>query len=189
NKDERIKKIESLYKEWLLLTEELHQARLKAISAVKTLVELDKLIPNHIIKHNGDNTVTIPSEDLAQPAATAQVFIKEAFTKEEEIYKKRNPVSIELFGEPASYIKVNQEEDQRASKEENKKVNPLQEKAWFRFVKVIYIVACVLAGLASIGLLSTGSDESKIIVFGIVVFFVLIRKGFYYVVLGKTTWK
>ena len=189
NDDERIKKIETLYKKWLLLTEELHQERLKAITAVKNLLELDLLIPNHIIKNNGDTKMNIPSEEFAQKAATADVLLKHAHAKEEEISKKRNPLSIESFGEPDSYIKVEREEARSEPKEENIKVNPLQGKAWFRFIKIIYIVACVLAGLVSIGLLSAGSDAGKIIVLGIVVFFILIRKGFYYVMLGKTNWK
>lgn len=190
NGDERILKAEKLYGEWLSLTEELYNERLKVITAVRNLVELDALIPNHIIKHNGDSTVKIPTEELAPKFAAAEVLLKEGHSKEQEITEKRAALSLEAFGHPDSYINIKQDETpQEAPKKESLKVNPLQEKVWFRFVKVIYIVVCVLAGLASIGLLSTGSDESKIIVFGIVVFFVLIRKGFYYVVLGKTTWK
>ncbi len=189
NRDERVSKLETLYSEWLSLTEKVHAERLKAITAVRNTVELDALVPNHIIKHNGDITVNIPSEELAYMLAAAEVLLKEGLSKEQEIAKRRTPISVEAFGDPDSYIESKQDGVQKESPKENIKVNPLQGKAWFRFIKVIYIVACVLAALVSIGLLYTGTTEAIFIVLGVIAFFVLIRKGFYYVVLGKTTWK
>jgi hypothetical protein len=187
--DEGIKKIETLYGEWLSLTEEVHNERLKVITAVRNLVELDAFIPNHIIKNNGDKTVNITSEEFAHKCAAADVLLKEGHSKEQEIEKKRTPISLEAFGDPDSYVNFKQDEVPKESKKEIIKVNPLQGKTWFRFIKVIYIVACVLACLVSISLLSAGSDTGIYIVLGIIVFFILIRKAFYYVVLGKTNWK
>jgi hypothetical protein len=190
NGDEGIVKIEKLYGEWLTLTEEVHKARLKAITGVRNLLDLDAFIPNHIIKHNGNKSVNISTEEFANPYVAAEVLLKEGHSKEQEITERRTALSLEAFGNPDSYIKVAQDEPPKETpKKEDLKVNPLQEKAWFRFLKVIYITACVLAGLVSIGILSSGSNDGIVVILGLVVFFFLIRKTFYYVVLGKSTWK
>jgi len=115
--DEGISKIKTLYGEWLSLTEELHKERLKGITGVRNLVELDALIPEHIIKNNGDKTVNLPSEEFAQKCAAATILLQEGSSKEKEIAKKRTPISIEVFGEPDSYIKVQQGNTQQGSEE------------------------------------------------------------------------
>lgn len=190
NGDERIVKIEKLYGEWLTLTEGVHKARLNAITGVRNLLDLDAFIPNHIIKHNGDTSVNISTEEFTTEYAAAEVLLKEGHSKEQEIAERRTALSLEAFGNPDSYIKVEQDETPKETpKKEEDKVNPLQEKGWFRFLKVIYIAACVFAGLVSIGILSSGSNDGIIVVLGLVVFFFVIRKAFYYVAVGKTNWK
>jgi len=101
-----------------LLTEEVHKERLKVITAVRNLVELDALVPDHIIKNNGDTSVKIPAEEFDQKCVTARVLLKEGHPKEQEFEKKRTQISLEAFGEPDSYINVGQAE---APKEESKK--------------------------------------------------------------------
>ena len=109
NSDESILKIEKLYGEWLSLTEELHKARLKAITAARNLVELDALNPNHIIKHNGDISVGVPIEEFANLGVAAEVLLKEGCSKEHELTEKRTALSLEAFGDPNAYIKVKEE--------------------------------------------------------------------------------
>jgi hypothetical protein len=187
--DERVSKLQNLFGEWLSLTESVHKERLKVITAVRNLVELDTIIPNHIIKHNGDKTAAMDAEDFKRRGETALVLIKDARSKENEIEKKRVPVSVKVFGEPDSYIKVEQDKAPPDSQQKATIVNPLKGKTWFRFAQVLYIIACVLAGLATIGLLFIDSRVGLILGIALAVFFFLIRKGFYYVVLGRTTWK
>ena len=91
------------------LTEELHKARLKAITAARNLVELDALNPNHIIKHNGDISVGVAIEEFANLGVAAEVLLKEGCSKEQELTEKRTALSLEAFGDPNAYIKVKEE--------------------------------------------------------------------------------
>jgi hypothetical protein len=125
NGDERISKIERLYGEWLFLTEQVHKERLKVITAVRNTIEADTLIPNHIIRNNGDKTVNIPMEELASKLAAAEVLLKDGHSKEHEIADKRDQISLEAFGDPNSYINVKQEEALKEPKKEG----------WFRVIK------------------------------------------------------
>jgi hypothetical protein len=189
NEDERIKKLETRLNEWFLYTQDLHRARLKAITAIKNLVEADRIVSNSIIKNNGDSKATISSDDLIRKMTDAQELIIQAKTMEDEIINKRSSLSVDLFGEPDSYIKLKPNETPENSEMKSIKVNPLQDKVWFRLVKVLYIVACFLGGLIAIGIMASDFKGAMVIAGIIILILFLIKKGFYYVVLGKTNWK
>jgi hypothetical protein len=189
NKDLAIAKIEKLYGDWLSLSEELQKERLKTITGLRNLIELDVMVPENIIKNNGDKTVDIPLREYSEKIAAAKVLSIEGPSKEEEIEKKRRPLSIEAFGDPDSYIKFKENEVVEETDNKSAKVNPLQGKAWFRLLKVIYILACVFGGAISIGALVSGF-KGAIAISGIIVLILfLTRKVFYYIVLGRTNWK
>ena len=76
--------------------------------------------------------------------------------------------------------------------EENiKPVHPLEDKAWFRFLEVVYIAAWVVGALVLTILAASGEADDVVVYVGValigsIVLFAL-KKAFYYVVLGRTT--
>jgi hypothetical protein len=67
-------------------------------------------------------------------------------------------------------------------------MHPLEGKAWFRFAKVIYIsLGIVGLGISAILASVNGLSFFVIGVIAVVAALFILRKGFYYVVLGRTT--
>lgn len=65
----------------------------------------------------------------------------------------------------------------------------LEEKAWFRFAKVLYIVLCLISGVF---LLLLSQVRVDVFIWGVIIIasiLILIRKAFYYIILGKNNIK
>ena len=186
NDEERVKRFEALVGRWLELTENLHGQRLKVITGIRNLVELDALIPGYVIKHEGDTTIGLPTEEFASMAAPGKVYVESGKSGEDAISEERNRISEDIFGKPESYINIAEEpsEDEQAGA----RVHPLEGKPWFRLVKVLYIIAWICVGLVSVGLISIGEKAVWIPIAIAAGMLYAVRKIFYYVVLGKTSW-
>lgn len=179
-------KMQSQFSEWLSLTNKLLEYRSKAIEAVKEHLDMDDLLPKYVIQNNGDISKNLSGIELKTKGERMVKLINEADEKEKEIEEKRSKLSEELFGKPEDYIEPVKNDD--SGKSQNQQIisaNPLQDKAWFRLAKVIYIGAFGLSLLIGLSLF----EESAWFLIGAIIFFILVRKAFYYVVLGKTNWK
>lgn len=128
---------------WIRLSEELHQARaIATTSGVANNVALDKWIPNIVIQNDGRVDMTLsPSDQEQLKKQTADVaFVNDALAKENRIQAERELLTRELF--PA---KENERPQSTAVPQPPLKTpHPLEGKAWFRLVKVVYAVCWVL---------------------------------------------
>jgi hypothetical protein len=184
--DPRITKIQTLYGEWLDLTEQLYQERIKMVTSVRNLVDMDTFIPNYLIQANGDLNGSIPAEEFQQKAAAAKVFMDTAMEKVNEISERRSALAREAYGDPETYMKVLQQKPESASSvAPAAQANPLEEKAWYRFAKVIFYILCAVAALLAIAFASQDFGTG-IIAAGIMAAMLFgIRQAFFYIILGK----
>lgn len=177
------KLMKSQFQEWLKLSEMLAEWREKATEAVIESLEIDELIPKMVIENNGDLTKSSSGTKLITLWKNRAALLDEANKIEEQVEQKRAALTEDLYWKPENYLDV------EAEKTENKEINtinPLQEKAWFRLCKVIYIG---LYGLAIIVGLWLWSEEAELWFWFVaitIIIFTLIKKAFYYIVLGKS---
>lgn len=177
------KLMKSQFQEWLKLSEMLAEWREKATEAVIESLEIDELIPKMVIENNGDLTRSSSGTKLITLWKNRAALLDEANKIEEQVEQKRAALTEDLYWKPENYL------DAEAEKTENKEINtinPLQEKAWFRLCKVIYIG---LYGLAIIVGLWLWSEEAELWFWFVaitIIIFTLIKKAFYYIVLGKS---
>ncbi len=177
--------MESKIHEWISLTRQIIDSRKKGSEAVFEKIEIDKIIPKNIIRNEGDATKTISGIDMKMKGERMIKLLTEANKAEEETEVKRTPVSESLYGKSDEYIKFPKEDTGTVQKQQTM-TNPLQDKAWFRLFKTIYILAYVLAVLFSLALIS---ENGVWFLVAVVIIFTIIKKAFYYIVLGKTDWK
>lgn len=155
--------LETLYGQWFSLTEELYRERLKIITGLRNLVELDAVIPQHIIKTNGDIKPNMPTGDFADKYAPASVLIKDGLSKEDEISNKRNPLSLKMLGEPDTYIKLKPNETsdngdkfgdeiEKAAEEKYKMSNVISD-CFKQFKKITIIFYAVICSMGVVGLI------------------------------------
>lgn len=158
-----VAKLENLYGEWLSLTEDLYRERLKIITGLRNLIELDAVVPQHIIKTNGNIRSGMPTGDFAEKYAPASVLVKEGLSRENEISNKRNPLSLEMLGEPDTYIKLKPnemgdnedkfgDEIERAAEEKYKMSNIISD-CFKQFKKITIIFYAVICSMGIVGLI------------------------------------
>jgi len=143
------------------------------------------MIPEFIIDSEGDLTKKMSSFEIKTKGDRLVRLTNEADEAEKKIEEKRSKISIDLFGKPEDYMDFGSKSD-RLEKEVISH-NPLEEKAWFRFLKVVYVVLWIF-GLGFVILLSYASEEfGTFVIGGFIVWGImtLIKKAFFYIALGN----
>lgn len=183
-------KLESQMIEWMSLSKGLLKFRNMAIEAVVEDVDTDEILPKHVIQSEGDVKKKVSGIDMVNKGERVVRLTQEASKAEKEIGEKREKAAEELFGKMDTYINF-PKEDTNSQKEARllSHENPLQSKAWFRFMKVIYVGAYVLSLLLGILILVEIGDLGFWFVIGTIIIFSIIKKAFYYVTIGKISWK
>ncbi len=182
------------HRRWLSLSKDLHQARLVATQTVVMRVHCDKEIPNAIIKHDGRADISFAPEEgerFQQILADVSEMLKQSFADNERIQQERLRLTQVLFRsqETTNDAKPPTEPKSEAQIQRPKSLHPLEGKAWFRLFKIAYISLWILAAGLCLILAFSGAGGSLAIGTGVVsaVLLILSRKGFYYVMLGRTT--
>lgn len=189
--EEAIRVLKDTFGEWLELTKDLYQGRVKAVTAMISQLDADEFIPNLVIQHEGDASFNVPTEEFAKLVATYGTLAKMGSEKENEISPKRDPISVQLLGKHEEYIKTDAAASSSETSARAVPTNPLEGKAWFRLAKVIYVGAYIFIGLIVLALLfgaESGDAAFWVAVIGVGIMTV-IKKAFYYIVLGKSSWK
>lgn len=182
------------FSEWLELTKKVYQARVKTVAALSRQFETDVFIPKFVIEHGGDSVNHLPSKEITDLLATFAALQEVGYRDEIEVSQRRNEISIGLFGKQEDYIKIEKQVSSSSEVVEPLALtNPLEGKAWYRLVKVIYIGVYVLLGLVVLLLLMSGDYGSFEELFWAIVIGIgvleAIKMSFYYITIGKTSWK
>ena len=175
---------------WLSLSKKLHQARVMAADSIVNRTEFEKRIPSIIIKNNGHADITLPEEEKKQfveGLATYSSLWNASCEHNQRIQQEREPLARQLFfiDDEAKAVGPPPATTRRPATA----VHPLEGKAWFRLMKVVYIGSWIL-GLGISAILAHGAGEPFIFVAGAVILsivLIVLKKGFYYIVLGRTT--
>ena len=177
------------YHEWLKLSKELSKSRVKAVEALKEDIALDEILPRFTVENDGDITKNLSGVEMKTKGERLVRLITEANKVEDEIESDRQGISVDLFGKADDYMDFKKESPTSEKQVVNNQINPLQDKAWFRLAKVLYIGAYGLAVL--IGLIFCLEDISAGFWFLVGTYFVflIVKKAFYYVAIGKTSWE
>ena len=178
---------------WLSLSKELLAARLAATRTIRMRVECDRYLPNIIIRNQGKADVTLTAEESAEfqgTLAEVSVTLEQSFNDNTRIEGERVSLSKQLFSDDAA-ADSSSTPAQQAQPDTNaiKPLHPLEGKTWFRLVKVLYV--CLWALVVGLCLLIgiSGENVASALITGVVAtaILILLRKGFYYVALGRTT--
>jgi hypothetical protein len=179
----------------LALSKDLQKARLVAVQTVVMRVDCDATLPNIIIRNEGRADIMLTAEEtrtFQQTLADASIMLKQSFEDNERIQKERLPLAKELFR--SEDTSSNAKQPAEAHPETNvqtaiQRVHPLQGRAWFRLFKIVYI--CLGVIVAGFCVLFAFSGDGANLAIGIAsvsaLAFFLLRKGFYYTTLGRTT--
>ncbi len=148
---------EEKFKDWLKLSKELFENRKKAMDALEISLYLDELLPKQLISDNGDITINVSSTEMRVKGERMVKLINEANRTERSIEANRPMISEKLFGKVEQYLEIPQNNNQQEAVQQNRpeQINPLRKKSWFRFAKVVYIVAYAIAILIGFGLFSS----------------------------------
>jgi hypothetical protein len=177
-------------KRWLSLSQDLHQARIIATtSGVVNNVGGDKWIPNIIIQNNGrvDMTLNASDQEQLRMQTADSVLVKDAIQKDRRTQLEREPLTRQLF--PADENQMKRTQPTVSPQPTAKSIHPLEGRAWFRLAKVAYIGSWI-AGLGIAVLIGLGGNDVWLLVGlagAVAVGLILLKKAFYYVVLGRTT--
>lgn len=180
-------RMKSQFQEWIKLSKELLVYRGKAIYSVEEKLDIDEILPNHVIVNDGDVSKNLSGIEMSTKGERMVKLINEANDAEKDIGEKRSKLAEDLFGKPEEYMDFPKEE--KSEQKHENAVNPLQDKAWFRLAKVAYIGTYGLALIISIAMLFEEASIGFWMIVGVVVIFWLIKMAFYYVTIGKTSWK
>jgi hypothetical protein len=106
------------------------------------------------------------------------------------IQAEREPLAKKLFTDNAKRAEVNDTRSMAGPTDQPPvSLHPLEGKTWFRLAKVIYITLWIVGfgSLAAVALAeeSIGMFAAGAIILAAVLF--ILKKGFYYIVLGRTT--
>ena len=180
-------------REWLILSKELYASRVSAITAISSNLDSEKFLPTRIIELNGDVKEIMNKEetnDFFENVLTYTAHVTTSREKELEVEAKRSPLSKSIFGDPESYMDSGDKSGENMQEVVSPALtNPLQDKAWFRLAKVLYIGSYAIAILIGIAIFSDDSTIGLWTLVSVYLLFMFLKKGFYYVVLGKTSWK
>ncbi len=179
----QLEEMASKYEEWLNLSKELSENRKNAAEGVREDLDIDQIIPNQLIKNDGDTTGGFSAVELKSKGDRMVRLVNEANDAEKVIDVKRSGISEDLFGKAEEYMDFGEKSEVSGIKWRN----PLEGKAWFRFLKVVYIGLWVV-GLGFVGLLSYASNDIGTFVIGAIIVWILLsimKKAFFYVALGN----
>jgi hypothetical protein len=173
---------------WHSLSKELHEARLIATKSIISQVETDSLIPQIVTKNEGRIDVTFDASEQLMAHGAVVALAKDAYENDQRIQKERDPLTRGLFA-PEDEVKADPNHASDTPQQTAKFVHPLEGKAWFRLIKMVYVGLWVV-GLGISAMLGYGANEILVFiggVLGLAVVLVILKKAFYYVVLGRTT--
>jgi len=174
------------YKEYLEFTDQLYEARLMALTGIRNLMELDKVVPLAMIESNGE-TKTISAEAFAERAGAGQYLVQEASAKEDSIQKTRYQLTVELYGEPDSYMHVEEEPQTQQQQSQGPTMKEMLEvKPWYRFAKVVYILACIVAVGVSGFFLYADIVAGGVIAITACILLYGVKRAFLYIATGKS---
>jgi len=177
-------------KRWLSLSQDLHQARMIATaSGVANNVAGDKWIPNIIIQNDGrvDMALNASDQEQLKMQAADSVLVKDAIEKDDRIQRQRELLSRHLF--PVDENEMKRTQPPVAPQPTAKSIHPLEGRVWFRLVKVAYIGSWIV-GLGIAALIGLGGNDVWLplgLAGAVAVGLILVKKVFYYVILGRTT--
>ncbi len=189
-----IAKVNELFQKWMELTKKLILARTMAMTALKRRLECDLVLPKRTIEKDGDTSGNLNEEESNQfkesLTSSATLFMASS-EKEKEISEVRDGICGELYGPSEKYLPQQEEQTKSTTTVPNSvPCNPLEGKAWFRLVKVVYICTGVVLGLLVLLILAMSAYEVAFWTAAIgIAIMVLVKKAFYYITLGKTDWK
>ena len=173
---------------WHFLSKELCQARLIATKCIISQVKTDKLVPQAVIKNNGCTDVKFDASEQLMAHEAIVDLAKDAYESDQRIQKEREPLTRKLFP-PDDEVKTPQVRASDTPQETAKIIHPLEGKAWFRLIKVFYI-GLWIAGLGIAAILGYGANDVSTFIVGalsLAVVLIILKKAFYYIVLGRTT--
>jgi hypothetical protein len=178
-----------MMRRWLVLSRELQAARAGGTKSVAMRVEFDTTLPKKILKEDGRNDIPLSPEEGAafqQTMAEFSALLTHSYEENERIEPERQKLAESLFGIPLEPPTSETPPPVAASTVDP---HPLEGKAWFRIVKVVYVALWIVA--AGICTVSGYAGADRSIVFWTaaisVGLLVVARKGFYYITLGRTT--
>lgn len=174
------------YKEYLKLTDQLYEARLMALSGIRNLMELDKVVPLAMIESNGE-TKSISAVAFSERAGAGEYLVKEASAKEDSIQATRYQLTVELYGEPDSYMHVKEEPQKQQHQSQGPTMKEmLDAKPWYRFAKVVYILACIVAVGVSGFILYADIVAGSVIAITACILLYGVKRAFLYIAAGKS---
>src|SRR5262249_13089235 len=129
---------------WMTLSKELYSARMVAADVIRRQIECDLVVPRMVIERGGNIAFGLPQEEGAKfknELEECAELMKRSFEANQRIQAEREPLAREIFPtddkqEAAQAIPTSPNPAQSASV---RYVHPLEGKAWFRFLKVLYI--------------------------------------------------
>lgn len=177
---------------WLSLSKELNEVRRVATNGIVTLVDCDAFVPALIIKNQGRCDISLSEEEskaFGVGLEEAADSMKAAYDSDQKIQQEREPLAKLLFPVQSEPATNDQSQATVANSPTAKSFHPLEDKAWFRFAKVLYILAWIV-GIGISALLAFGANEFYIFAVGagiVAIVLIAAQKTFYYVILGRTT--
>jgi hypothetical protein len=178
--------ISEKYKQYLEFSDQLYEARLMALTGIRNLMELDKVIPLAMIESNGE-TKSISAEAFAERAGAGQYLVKEASAKEDTIQATRYQLTVELYGEPDNYMHFEEDPQTQQQKSQGPTLKErLEAKPWYRFAKVVYILACIVAvGVSGLFLYADIIAGGAIAITACILLYG-VKRAFLYIATGKS---
>jgi len=191
---EGITPVKEDYKKWLELSQESYLAHILATNSITKRIETDRILPRAVIKNKGNisnNFSEQETNEFAQNIATYTVLLQKANEKEEKLRKELEPLRKKIFGD-----NIDNDLSEKFSREQNnnnqspiiKVYNPLEDKAWFRFAKVVYIGLWVI-GFGFVALMAYAEESFWTLIAGSIIVWVILsilKKTFYYIILGRS---
>jgi hypothetical protein len=178
-----------MVRRWVVLSRELHAVRAEGSKGLELRVESDTVLPKKILRNDGNKDIPFSAEEGAafqQTMAEVGALLKHSHEENLRVEAERKPLSLSLFGTPPQPAAPDPPSPQPSPVIVS---HPLQGKAWFRTLKVLYLVLWMVAA-AICGLMSYfGSETATVFWAGVISAAVLIiaKKVFYYITLGRTT--
>jgi hypothetical protein len=178
-----------MVRRWVVLSTELHAARAEGAKGVALRVEFDAVLPKKILQNGGSKDIPFSAEEGAAFQQTMAVFtalLKHSHEENLRIEGERKPLSLSLFGTPPPPTTPDPPPPQPTPVIVP---HPLEGKAWFRTLKVFYLVLWMVAAVICGLIIYLGAETATVVWVGVISTAVLIaaKKVFYYITLGRTT--
>ncbi|MDD4902825.1 MAG: hypothetical protein PHE24_06890 [Patescibacteria group bacterium] len=155
--DPGLSKLLNTTKEWIHFTKDLYTSRTHAISAVKNSIDLDEFLPKLVLEKKGDVSGNIStSEPFFEQMAAVAVLLNKANEEEEDLAKKRDPLSEELFGKPESYMEFPKENEASSKTTKINQSGGMSKKTKWFIVIALSVVALSWGIWTAIGVFVLG---------------------------------